>query len=196
MNWLAHILLSEPSVENRLGNLLGDLAKGKEIEKLSYDLRRGIDRHYAIDKFTDSHTIVKNSKRRINKDYSRFAGVLIDIFYDHFLAKNWHLYSSSILSEFTTEIYNSFQNYQEEIPQSCRQIIQQMIEEDWLTNYQHFGGVENALQRIEDRMKTRMGRQINLVNAMKILEQEYSNIEQDFCSFFPELQYYIQIKFS
>lgn len=192
MNWLAHILLSESSVENRLGNLLGDLAKGKEIETLSYELRRGIDRHYAIDKFTDSHTIVKNSKRRINKDYSRFGGILIDVFYDHFLAKNWRLYSDSILSNFTTEIYNSFQDYKGEIPQSARQIVQQMIDEDWLTSYQSFDGIENALKRIDNRIRSRMGNQISLISAVATLEQEYINLEQDFCSFFPELQHHMQ----
>jgi acyl carrier protein phosphodiesterase len=192
MNWLAHILLSKPNVENRLGNLLGDLVKGKDIEKLNYNLRQGIDRHYAIDKFTDSHTIVKNSKRRINKDYSRFGGILIDVFYDHFLAKNWRLYSDSILSNFTTEIYNSFQDYKGEIPQSARQIVQQMIEEDWLTSYQSFDGIENALKRIDNRIKIRMGNHINLVSAVATLEQEYINLEQDFCSFFPELQHHMQ----
>lgn len=192
MNWLAHILLSEPSVENRLGNLLGDLAKGKEIDKLSYSLRQGINRHYAIDKFTDSHAIVRNSKRRIGKEYSKFAGILVDVFYDHFLAINWQTYSSNNLSDFTVEIYNSFQSYQGEIPQSATQIIQKMIDEDWLTSYQYFKGVENALKRIDERIKSRIGIQVNLVYALTILEQEYLNLEQDFCSFFPELQHHMQ----
>jgi acyl carrier protein phosphodiesterase len=96
MNWLAHILLSEPNVENRLGNLLGDLVKGKDLDGLNCNLRRGISRYYAIlqrrgfanDKFTDSHLIVKISKKRIDKEYSKFAGILIDAFHDHLLAKN------------------------------------------------------------------------------------------------------------
>jgi acyl carrier protein phosphodiesterase len=89
MNWLAHILLSEPNVENRLGNLLGDLVKGKDLDGLNCDLRRGVSRHYAIDRFTDSHPIIKISKSRIDKEYSKFAGILIDIFYDYLLVKNW-----------------------------------------------------------------------------------------------------------
>jgi acyl carrier protein phosphodiesterase len=101
MNWLAHILLSEPNIENRLGNLLGDLVKGKDLDGLNPKLRRGVSRHYAIlqrrgfanDKFTDSHPIVKISKQRIDREYSKFAGILIDVFYDHLLAKNWVLYS-------------------------------------------------------------------------------------------------------
>jgi acyl carrier protein phosphodiesterase len=191
MNWLAHILLSESSVENRLGNLLGDLAKGKDIEKLNHNLRQGITRHYAIDRFTDSHAIIKNSKRRISQDYSKFSGILIDIFYDHFLAKNWHLYSETIFSDFTAEIYKSFQNYQGDIPQSAKQIIQQMIDEDWLTSYQSFYGIENALKRIDNRIKLRMSNQISLVPAVSILEKEYINLEQDFRCFFPELQHHM-----
>lgn len=192
MNWLDHILLSEHNVDNRLGNLLGDLVKGREIDKLSYELRQGIDLHYAIDRFTDSHPIIKTSKQRIDPEYRKFAGILIDVFYDHFLAKNWRLYSDSVLSDFTTEIYNSFQSYKGEIPQSAMQVIQQMIDEDWLTSYQSFDGIENALKRIDNRIKSRMGNQISLVSAVATLEQEYINLEQDFYSFFPELQHHMQ----
>ncbi|HEY9692861.1 MAG TPA: ACP phosphodiesterase [Oculatellaceae cyanobacterium] len=192
MNWLAHIFLSAPTIESQLGNLLGDLVKSGDLYQLDPLVRDGVNRHYAIDKFTDSHIIFKNSKRRINQEYSRFAGILIDVFYDHFLAKNWQLYSGSIFSNFVMEVYNSFQSYQGNIPEYARQIIQQMIYEDWLTSYQSFDGVENALRRIDARIKSRRGNQISLVNAVKILEQEYFNIEQDFGSFFPELQRHMQ----
>ena len=184
MNWLAHIFLSEPNVESRLGNLLGDLVKGKDLEGLDPNLRQGIARHYAIDKFTDSHPIVKISKQRIDREYSKFAGILIDIFYDHFLAKNWRLYSNTRLSDFTSEIYNSFQNYRYEIPPSVKQKIAQIIDEDWLASYQDLSGVENALSRIDDRIKARMGDKIKLVDAMTILDR-------DFNLFFPELQQHI-----
>ena len=123
MNWLAHILLSEPNVENRLGNLLGDLVKGKDLDGLNCNLRRGVSRHYAIDKFTDNHPIVKISKKRIDKEYSKFAGILIDVFYDYLLAKNWAMYSNAIFADFTAEIYDSFQKYSGDIPPSARQII-------------------------------------------------------------------------
>jgi acyl carrier protein phosphodiesterase len=191
MNWLAHILLSESNVESRLGNLLGDLVKGKDLEGLNPNLRQGIARHYAIDRFTDSHPVVKISKQRIDKEYSKFAGILIDIFYDHFLAKNWKSYSDARLSDFTAEIYSSFQNYPEEIPLLARQKIAQIIDEDWLTSYQHLSGVENALSRIDDRIKARMGDKIKLVDAMTILDREYTNLDTDFNLFFPELQQHI-----
>jgi acyl carrier protein phosphodiesterase len=116
MNWLAHILLSEHNVDNRLGNLLGDLVKGREIDKLSHELRQGIDLHYAIDRFTDSHPIIKTSKQRIDPEYRKFAGILIDVFYDHFLAKNWNLYSEIEFSDFVTDIYTSFKQYPHQLP--------------------------------------------------------------------------------
>jgi acyl carrier protein phosphodiesterase len=192
MNWLAHILLSEPNVENRLGNLLGDLVKGKNLDGLDRALRRGVDRHYAIDKFTDSHATVKISKRRIDKEYSKFSGILIDVFYDYLLVKNWQLYSSTTFCDFTAEIYDSFKNYPGDLPQSTRQIIEQMIEGEWLNSYQQLAGVEYALKRIDARITARMGDRIKLVNAMPILERECLNLDRDFNSFFPHLQHHIQ----
>ena len=196
MNWLTHILLSEPSVENRLGNLLGDLVKGKEIEKLSYNLRIGIDRHHAIDRFTDNHPITKISKERIDGEYKRFAGVLVDIFYDHFLATQWINYSSILLSEFTSEIYESFQSYKGEIPLSANETIQQMIAEDWLSSYQHLYGIQNALNRIDNRIQKHTGRKTNLGQSILILEEKYSSFEKDFKGFFPDLQHYIEKNYS
>jgi acyl carrier protein phosphodiesterase len=191
MNWLAHILLSEPNVENRLGNLLGDLVKGKDLDGLSRALRRGVNRHYAIDKFTDSHLTVKISKKRINKEYSKFSGILIDIFYDHLLVKNWESYSKVSFSDFIAEIYDSFQTYSGDIPQTAKEVIGQMINGDWLSSYQDFTGVENALKRIDFRIQARMGERIKLVDAISILEREYLALDRDFNSFFPELQYHL-----
>ncbi|AFY91416.1 ACP phosphodiesterase [Chamaesiphon minutus] len=191
MNWLAHILLSEPTVENRLGNLLGDLVKGKELDGLDIPLRRGVDRHYAIDKFTDTHPIFRISKHRIDKQYSKFAGILIDVIYDHFLVKNWSLYSDTIFTAFTAEISSSFRDYSGEIPQSARAVIDRMINGDWLNSYRYLSGVETALQRIDYRIAVRMGDRIKLVDAMPILEREYLSLDRDFNLFFPQLQHHI-----
>jgi acyl carrier protein phosphodiesterase len=191
MNWLAHILLSEPNVENRLGNLLGDLVKGKDLDGLNAQLRRGIARHYAIDKFTDTHPIVKISKHRIDKEYSKFSGILIDVVYDHFLAKNWSIYSALNFTDFTAEISTSFRDYPGEIPQPARDIITLMLDGDWLNSYQHLAGVKTALHRIDRRITARMGDRIKLVDAMPILEREYLNLDRDFNTFFPQLQHHI-----
>jgi acyl carrier protein phosphodiesterase len=192
MNWLAHILLSEPNVENRLGNLLGDLVKGKDLDGLDSKLRRGVSRHYAIGKFTDRHPIVKISKQKIDREYSKFAGILIDVFYDHLLAKNWVLCSDTNFVEFTADIYASFQDCPSTIPIFAKEIIGYMVDGDWLTSYQHLSGVENVLDRLDYRIRARMGDRIKLVDAMPILELESIDIEADFKSFFPALQQHIQ----
>jgi acyl carrier protein phosphodiesterase len=191
MNWLAHIFLSEPTVENRLGNLLGDLVKGKDLDELDLQVRRGVDRHYAIDKFTDRHPIVKISKQRIDREYSRFAGILIDVFYDHLLAKNWDVYADRKLADFIREIYTAFQAYPGHIPQSAKAIIDRMTDGDWLTSYRHLAGVEQTLIRIDDRIRARMGNCIQLVAAMPILERGYSDLDRDFKLFFPQLQHHV-----
>lgn len=98
MNWLAHLFLSEPRIEDRLGNILGDLVKGKSRHNLNPHFNSGIKSHLLIDSFTDKHLVVKRSKKRMNLDYKRYSGVLVDIFYDHFLAKNWHNYSQFSLA--------------------------------------------------------------------------------------------------
>jgi acyl carrier protein phosphodiesterase len=188
MNWLAHILLSKPNVENRLGNLLGDLVKGKDLDRLNCELRQGVARHYAIDKFTDNHPTVRISKQRIDRAYVKFAGILIDVFYDHLLVKNWDLYSELSFADFTAEIYSSFQNYPGEIPQVAKEVIGRMIDGDWLSNYRDLAGVAHALNRIDVRIQARMGDKIKLVNAMPILEREQHNLDRDFKIFFPELQ--------
>jgi acyl carrier protein phosphodiesterase len=192
MNWLAHILLSEPNVENRLGNLLGDLVKGKDLDRLEPKLRRGVTRHYAIDKFTDTHPIVKISKQRIDREYSKFSGILVDVVYDHFLVKNWELYSHTIFTDFTAEISRSFSDYSGEIPQLAREVIDRMTSGDWLNSYQQLSGVEAALNRIDYRITARMGDRIKLVAAMPILEREYASLDRDFKLFFPQLQQHIQ----
>ena len=194
MNWLAHIFLSESNTENRLGNLLGDLVKGKEIDRLNDGLKIGIDRHKAIDKFTDSHPVVKLSKARIDPAYRRFGGVLVDIFYDRLLANHWADYTHIPLAQFTQEIYTSFQGYSGEIPAPAREIIQQMIDGDWLSSYQYSTGIENALTRIDTRIEHRTGKQTNLAQAAGILDREYTSFERDFQQFFPDLQKYIETR--
>jgi acyl carrier protein phosphodiesterase len=191
MNWLAHIFLSLPTVENRLGNLLGDLVKGKDIDRLHPLLQDGLKRHYAIDRFTDSHLLVKTSKQRIDSEYRRFSGVLVDVFYDHFLAKDWEFYSEVSLAEFIIEVYESFQSCPHQIPQFAAETIEAMIRHDWLTSYREVAGIENTLKRIDYRIQKRMGDRIKLANAMPIFEREYDAINLDFQSFFPELRQYI-----
>ncbi len=140
MNWLAHIFLAEPTVESRLGNLLGDLVKGAARKELSLELQQGIACHTAIDCFTDSHPIVTRSKNRITSPQRRFAGVIIDVLYDHLLLKNWAAYSEVSIDEFIGDVYKSFGVYSA-ISMTTKDQIDRMIRDDLLRSYrdlQHF----------------------------------------------------------
>lgn len=196
MNWLAHLLLSEllseQDVEMRLGNLLADIVKGKERQQLSSRIQRGIECHQIIDQFTDNHIIFNHSKKLINEKYRRFSGVIVDIFYDHFLAKNWTNYTNISLDEFTTDIYTSFQAYPGELPLIFRQVINRVATEDWLGSYLYIDGVESALLRISKRLSRRFDREFILNNAIDDLTKNYDKFEQDFQDFFPELVVYVK----
>lgn len=192
MNWLAHLFLSESNVESRLGNLLADIVKGADRQILNFQIQRGIECHQVIDKFTDNHIVVQRSKERIDSNYRRFSGVLVDIFYDHFLAKNWSDYSNITLDEFTAEIYESFQAYQGQIPAIVSAVINRVATEDWLGSYRSVVGVENTLARISKRISRKLNRSFILTDAISELTTHYDAFEQDFQEFFPELFSHVQ----
>ena len=190
MNWLAHILLAEPNPEGRLGNLLGDLVKGEAKKTLSPGLQRGIECHQAIDIFTDCHPIVKRSKRRIDSQYRRFAGILIDVFYDYILANNWQDYSDISLTEFTTSVYVSWSSNVSTLPIYPQGVVRRLMAEDWLGSYRTLEGIEATLARISWRLNRRSKRNYDLTLAIAQLTDNYYLLEQDFKQFFPQLQIY------
>jgi acyl carrier protein phosphodiesterase len=191
MNWLAHIFLAEPTVESRLGNLLGDLVKGAARKELNLELQQGIACHTAIDCFTDIHPIVARSKVRIAPPQRRFAGVIIDVLYDHLLLKNWEIYSEIAIDDFIGEVYTSFGAYSA-IPMTTKDQIDRMIRDDLLRSYRDLAGVETALQRISHRLERRMGRAFTLELAMPDIIEHYAALDRDFQMFFPELQAHVR----
>jgi acyl carrier protein phosphodiesterase len=190
MNWLAHIFLAAPNVESRLGNLLGDLVKGAARKELNRELQRGIACHTAIDCFTDRHPIVAQSKVRITPPQRRFAGVIIDVLYDHLLIKNWAVYSEVSIDDFIDEVYADFGAYSA-IPMTTKDQIDRMIRDDLLRSYRDLAGVEAALRRISWRLERRIGRTFTLELAMSDIIEHYAALDRDFLIFFPELQTHI-----
>lgn len=191
MNWLAHLLLAEPNPEARLGNLLGDLVKGRQRQTLNINLQRGIECHQAIDIFTDKHPIVKCSKQKIDPEYRRFAGILIDVFYDYILATNWQDYSNIPLTKFTSTIYTSWSSHLSTLPPYPQGVIRRLIAEDWLSSYSTLEGIEQTLARISYRLNRRSKRNYDLTPAIAQLTSNHLLLEQDFRQFFPQLQLYV-----
>jgi acyl carrier protein phosphodiesterase len=189
MNWLAHLYLSEPSTEFRVGNLLPDLLSISELAYLPPEFQRGIEQHRRIDAYTDSHPIVRKCINRVPSNFRRFGGVLIDLFFDHFLACDWHLYSSISLPCFADEVYDSFDGLREDLPHHVLINLDKIRAHDLLCSYQDISGITAALERIDSRLR----RPSNLGKAICFLEQDYASYYSDFGAFFPELQRHVAL---
>jgi acyl carrier protein phosphodiesterase len=187
MNWLAHLLLSEPTPAFRVGNLLPDLVPAADWKRLPREFQRGIRRHFQIDAFTDSHPIVRRSILLVGPGYRRFGGILTDMFYDHFLARDWDRYSEATLEEFSSTIYASFESLLEELPRIACVRLQQIKAADLLCSYRHIHGIRRALEGIGCRLR----RPIALGESIAELEMHYDALHADFTEFFTELRKFI-----
>ena len=184
LNFLAHLLLSGPDPELRLGNVLADFVKGRAREALAPGVRRGIACHRVIDAFTDAHPIVAVSKGRISQEHRRFAGVLVDVFYDHLLARRWTLHAATPLDAFTAEVYSGLRRHAGTVPTHARGALRRMEEQDWLGSSATLSGVERALSRIS----MRLGRPGLLTPAVPDLAAQIDDLDADFQRFFPEVR--------
>jgi acyl carrier protein phosphodiesterase len=192
MNYLAHLYLAENHSESLLGNLLGDFVKGAIAPAYSEEVRKGIELHRKVDRFTDSHAVVRASIKLISPARRRFAGVIVDIFYDHLLAKDWQMYSATPLADFSQNIYRVLQENHDLLPERLQNMLPYIIGEDWLTSYREVGAIDRALNRIATRLVKRFGRDNSLSNAVEELEANYRQLESDFHSFFPDLIDYVK----
>src|SRR5262245_56107943 len=132
MNWLAHLVLSEPAPAFRVGNLLTDILPITELRALPDPFQPGIERHRAIDAFTDRHPTVKSSSERLNASFRRYGGVIMDIFYDHFLTNSWSHHVAVDLGEFVNAFHDDVEACRVEIPAGAYGILQRMRAGAWL----------------------------------------------------------------
>lgn len=190
MNWLAHVYLSENDVEFRLGNILADVVKGKDRKLLSAGIRRGIACHQAIDAFTDYHPRVLPCKQYVSAEFRPYAGILLDVYFDHLLAVNWRAYCDIELSDFLSQLYGSFLTYAEGLPEPIRHLLYRLASEDWFGSYRFVAGIEDVLRRVSRRLK----RPVALDMALPELEHNRQAIEESFHRFFPELTEHVRAK--
>ena len=183
MNYLAHIYLSGDNETIRIGNFMADHIKGNKYKNYPEDIQKGILLHRQIDSFTDGHKIARGSKRRLNERYGLYKGVIIDILYDHFLAKNWSLYSKIPLSDYTTAFYKLLMEHYEILPEKIKYMSKYMIKDDWLAAYAHKEGIQKVLSG----MNRRTGGISDMDLAINDLEMHYDDFENDFTLFFKEL---------
>ena len=188
MNWLAHLLLSEPTPPFRLGNILPDLMRLNDLNSVSPIFSEGIVRHRKIDTFTDAHQVVKRSVRRIEPPFRRYGNALIDVFYDHFLTIDWIEYSKSPREQLVREFYASLDDLRDGIPPDTFQVLERLRAENWLGSYETLDGVETTLRRMSFRLKHRFA----LEKAVDELVRNYDDLHSDFRVFFPQLVAHVE----
>jgi len=184
MNFLAHLYLSENNTNILIGNFIADHIRGNKFNHFHPEIQQGILLHREIDTFTDAHPIVRKSKRRLHERYGHFDGVIIDLFYDYFLAKNWNDYSEIPLDIYAKSVYTLLEKNRFILPEKTLKLLPYLVEYNWLYNYQFLDGMEKVLNGMNKRTKGRSKMDL-AIEDLKTLENDF---EEDFTSFFKELR--------
>jgi acyl carrier protein phosphodiesterase len=190
MNFLAHIYLSGDDNAVTIGNFIADGIRGKDYKKYPKEIQIGILLHREIDTFTDAHKTVRQSTKRLHKNYSHYSGVIVDILYDHFLAKNWKQYSDIPLDEYVEGFYDVLEDNFEILPARVQRMMLYMIPNNWLLSYASVEGITKVLEGMNRRTKNRS--KMNL--AVNELEEFYEEFESEFTVFFEELMEFAKQK--
>lgn len=187
MNYLAHLFLSGRTEQALIGGLLGDFVKGAIGDRYDARVCKGISLHRKIDRYTDDHEVVVASRRLVSKGRRRFAGIMVDVFYDHFLARHWSRYAVMSLDEFTREVYAILLQHHDDFPPRLRHIVPRMVHDDWLGSYRELWRVGAALDGISRRLR----RSNTLAGGLGELEANYGRFEEHFLAFFPQLMWHV-----
>lgn len=190
MNFLAHIYLSENQPKVTIGNFIADQISRNKFDHFHPEIIKGIHLHRHIDHFTDTHGLVKQSKKRLHKNYSHYSGVIVDILYDHFLAKNWSFYSDEPLSLYIDRFYELLMDHQDILPEETQRLMPYMIKDNWLGSYSTVEGIGKILHQMNRRTKNRSKMNFAVIE----LEEYYGDFEDEFTSFFAELKEYAHQK--
>jgi len=188
MNFLAHAHLSGQNTNILFGNFIADAVKGNASIKYKDEILAGITLHRKIDTFTDAHPIHKKSRNLIRSEFGKYSGVVIDIYYDHFLAKQWDIYSSITLKQYTSWVYKHISKKFLLLPNTTKRFLPFMISQNWLLNYANFQGLDKVFYGMDRRTKFNSG----MSGAVEILKIHYEPLKNDFNTFYPELLEYVE----
>jgi acyl carrier protein phosphodiesterase len=167
-----------------IGNFIADHIPGNHFEHFDLEIQQGIFLHRQIDTYTDKHKITRKSKRRLHERYRHYDGVIIDIFYDHFLAKNWHQYSTIPLAVYVQSVYQLLEQNIDILPEKTKELLPFMVKYNWLYNYQFFEGIESVLKGMNRRTNGKSKMDL----AIEDLHVLYTELEEDFTLFFEDLR--------
>lgn len=184
MNYLAHLYLSGDEPLIAVGNFCGDAIRRSQLSAIPERMAVGVELHWMIDAFTDHHPVVERSKERLRPIYRKYASVLVDIYYDHYLALHWERYSDIPLAKYAQQQYALIRAHWDLLPGRIQYMLPYMEKYDWLTNYAKFEGIDNVLQGMGRRAKF----ESRMEEGVRELKSMHGEFEQDFFEFFPLLQ--------
>jgi acyl carrier protein phosphodiesterase len=188
VNFLAHIFLSGPPGDIMAGNFMADSVKGSAADKYSPGIQAGVRLHRIIDTYTDSHPEVAKTKARLRQHFGKYAPVVADVFYDHFLAAGWNQFSAMALREYTTHVYAFLKNYYEIFPLRTQGFYDYMVRYDVLYNYSKLEGIDRVMKGMANRAQFESG----MEHSAEELVRHYADYKKEFAQFFPELQQHIR----
>lgn len=189
LNFLAHLLLAGDDREAQVGQVLADLIPAGSIASFAPGIQQGIHAHQRIDVFTDGHPAFHTARRRLRPPFRRFAGVLLDVYFDHFLAKDWDRHGNGApLVEFADSRYEVLSSFRNLAVERYVKTVDAMRRENWLVAYSSLAGVERALKGIASRCR----RENPIASGVSALMQHYNTLQLDFEAFFPELKAYAE----
>lgn len=182
MNFLCHLYLSDNDPELQVGNLMGDFVKGPLAGRFPAGIERGLRLHRWIDSAANRDRSFLESRERLDPCFGLYRGVLVDLFYDHFLATGWQTYHPLPFEEFLDEAYSTAQNHIAVMPDRFRQLLP-VIFTELIPSYREVDGIDRALQR----MASRRARPSPLGSGVRELERQYGELQADFSSFLPRI---------
>lgn len=182
MNYLAHLCLADGSPDSILGNFLGDFVKGRPEGRYLDVVVRGIRLHRALDVYTDGHPAVCRALDRIDPARRRFAGIAVDMAFDHFLAHGWQTHDADGFAAFRRHVHAVLRARQQELPVRARTMLPSFTDDDWLASYVELDGVAFALAR----MSRRLSRANPLADTARDIERSYEALRADFEAFWPD----------
>lgn len=187
MNYLAHAALAQPKPQSLVGNLLGDFCKGVAIDTLAQPIRAGLANHRAVDRFTDSHPLVREARGCFSSERRRFAPVALDVLFDHFLIRHWQQFYATPYPQAKSELYQQLATAEPLMPETMAVVMRKIRQQDWLAAYQHLDGLAMVLDRIAQRIRFAN----RFSGAGRDIARHYPRLEQAFLSFYPELQAHV-----
>lgn len=183
MNFLAHLYLSGKNEDVALGNFIADAVKGSHYKNYPENVAKGILLHREIDHYTDNHPVFRQSKSRLVPKYGIFSGIIVDIYYDHYLAKNWKDFSDEKLNDFVARSYFLLVRKFHLLPARSKRILPFLVSQNWLAGYADF----ESLRKVFNGMSRRTNNLSGMENAVDDLKSDYAFFEKEFREFFPEI---------